>query len=289
VRLVRDRVGVGWRPQIAATLLSCLPEIDVLEVLADNYVDAGRAQVTSLALLARRVPVLLHGTGLGLASAEPPSRARLAGMARLCAAVSPEAWSEHLAFVRAGGHEIGGLAAPPRTSESIDAACENLELARRVVGAAPFVENVATLIDPPGSTLAEPTWLRAILEGSGARLLLDLHNLHANAVNFGWRAQDLLDAIPAARVAMVHVAGGSWVTAEHTGGRRLLDDHRHDVPEPVYALLTELAARAPQPLTVVLERDGNLPTRAELEAELARVRAALARGRATQAHAEGRR
>jgi hypothetical protein len=277
----RDRVGVSWRPGLAATILSSLDEVDVVEVLADDHIGRPRSW-PGLRLLARRVPVVLHGNGLGLASAAPVDGRRLDRMARLCAAVEPEAWSEHLAFVRAGDLEIGGLAAPPRTLASVEAARRNLAGARRVVGSAPLIENVASLIDPPASALDEPTWIAAILDASDGPLLLDLHNLHANATNFGWPATRLLDAIPAARVGMVHVAGGSWVTGEHTGGQRLLDDHGHDVPEAVYRLLAELAARAPGPLTVVVERDHGLPTAAELRAELARVREALARGRAAR-------
>ena len=50
--------------------------------------------------------------------------------------------------------------------------------------------------------------------------------------------------------------------------------------EPVYALLAEVAARAAQPLTAVLERDGEYPEMSVLLEELDRARAALASGRA---------
>ncbi len=51
----------------------------------------------------------------------------------------------------------------------------NLERARGMVGSLPLVENVATLIDPPGSDRDEPTWIADVLTASGAGLLLDLH------------------------------------------------------------------------------------------------------------------
>lgn len=275
-----DRVGVGWRPLLAATILGNLDVIDVVEVLADEPQSPG-----ALALLARRVPTVLHGTALGLSSVAPLDGKRLARLARLCEAVQPERWSEHLAFVRGGGREIGGLAAPSRTPATVEATLRNLEHARRAVGSAPLVENVATLIEPLGSTLDEPSWLDAILRGSGCGMLLDLHNLHANALNFGWSPMTLLERLPLEQVRMVHVAGGRWVTAEHTGGRRLLDDHRHAIPDAVYRLLTELARRAPGSLDVILERDGDFPPVAELHAELARCREALAAGRAMQREA----
>ena len=52
--------------------------------------------------------------------------------------------------------------------------------------------------------------------------------------------------------------------------------------EPVYDLLTEVAARAPQPLTVIVERDGAYPPMPALLTELDRTRAALAAGRRRQ-------
>jgi uncharacterized protein (UPF0276 family) len=60
----------------------------------------------------------------------------------------------------------------------------------------------------------------------------------------------------------------------------LLDDHLHDVPDPVYDLLAEVGARTPRALTVILERDGAFPLIDCLLHQLDRARQALARGRA---------
>jgi Protein of unknown function (DUF692) len=104
----------------------------------------------------------------------PPPRKRLDKMARLVERIPPESWSEHLAFVRAGGVQIGHLATPPRASSTIDATAANLDAARAAVGSLPLVENVATLIDPPASDRDEPAWLTGTLAASGAGMLLDL-------------------------------------------------------------------------------------------------------------------
>ena len=115
-------------------------------------------------------------------------------------------------------------------------------------------------------------------------MLLDLHNLHANATNFGFDPLQFLSTIPLARVGCVHIAGGEWVTAPNSDKRYLLDSHLNDVAEPVYDLLSELAARVPQPLTVILERDGAYPPMPMLLQELQRARAALAAGRNRRQH-----
>jgi uncharacterized protein len=276
-----DRVGLGWRGELAASILERLAEIEVVEVIAEDWIHAGRREAAALADLAASCPLLLHGVSLGLASSEPVAGWRLERLARLVERVRPQAWSEHLAFVRAGGVEIGHLAAPPRTPATIEGALRNLERARRTVGALPCLENVATLIDPPGSRLAEGEWCGAIVGAGNATMLLDLHNLYANALNFGLEPEVLLRSMPLERVAMVHLSGGCWIAAP--GGPRLLDDHLHDVPDPVYSLLETLARCTPLPLTVIVERDGNYPAFDALLGQVGRARAALARGRAARA------
>jgi uncharacterized protein (UPF0276 family) len=279
----RDRVGLGWRPELAAGILDALDQIDVLEVIADDYVDAGRQRRQSLKVLARQVPLHLHSIGLGLAGAEEVCGKRLDRLARLVNEVEPEIWSEHLAFVRAGGIEIGHLAAPPRNEASVANAAGNLRNAREVVGSMPLMENIATLLDPPCSSLSEQAWIADIMSASGCGLVLDLHNLHANATNFGFEPLQFLSEIPLERVGCVHVAGGQWITVPGGDKRYILDDHLHDVGEPVYDLLSELAARVTQPLTVVLERDGAYPPMPALLQELAQAREALAAGRLRRA------
>jgi uncharacterized protein (UPF0276 family) len=279
-----DRVGLGWRGELAAGIFAAIESIDVLEVIAEDWLNAGRRESAALRDLAQTRPVLLHGVSLGLASCERVDPARLTRLARLVEQVRPEAWSEHLAFVRAGGIEIGHLAAPPRTPENIEGSIRNIETARKLLGAAPVLENIATLIDPPGSALGEASWVRSILGTTGTPMLLDLHNLYANALNFGREPRELLMAMPLERVSIVHLSGGEWISRE--GGRpRLLDDHLHDVPGAVYDLLELLAAAVEQPLTVIVERDGNFPAFEAMLAQVARARGALARGRALAAPA----
>ena len=273
-----DRVGLGWRGELATGILSNLAQIDVLEVIADDYYGASRAGIAALCSLARQVPVSLHGVGMGLASSIAAEPRRLHAMARLMQTVQAESWSEHLSFVRAGGIEIGHLAAPPRTPASAAGAVANIALATRIVGSAPLMENIATLVQPPASTMDEAAWLAQIIHGAQVPLLLDLHNLYANAVNIGDDPQQLLLRLPLDKVGAVHLSGGHWIDAPG-GGQRLLDDHLHDVPPAVFDLLTQLARHAPQPLTVIVERDGNYPSFEHVLGQLELARAALRAGR----------
>lgn len=282
-QVITDQVGIGWRAPLAASIFAHLDGIDIVEIIADDYFSAPKRQLRSLRSLARQVPLAVHGVALGLASVVPVPGQRLDKLAKVVNEIEPALWSEHLAFVRGGDYEIGHLAAPPRNAMTMEGALNNIRGARAVVGSPPVLENIATLIDPPDSTLSEPEWVTAVLQASASPLLLDLHNLYANAVNFGQDPLKFLHHFPLDRTQVVHLSGGHWIELPPNEfglkSRRLLDDHVHDVPDVVYALLTELARRCPQPLTVILERDGNYPEFPELIRQLGRAREALAEGR----------
>lgn len=274
----RDRFGIGYRPELLAGILANLDRLDIVEAVADDFLDHGM-HLRALRTLAGQVPLTLHGVSLGLAGACPVEAKRLEAFARWVDFVRPESWTEHLAFVRAGGIEIGHLAAPPRRPATVESAARNVARAARVIGAMPCLENVATLIDPPCSTMSETQWVGDVLRATGAPLLLDLHNLHANAHNFAFDARTYLESLPLHTARYVHIAGGRRVSLGNTGRVRIIDDHLHEAPAAVFELLAVVAERTSQSLTVILERDGKYPDFRVLLDELDRARTAVAVGR----------
>ena len=284
-----DRFGLSWRPEYAASILCHGDEIDMVEIIADNFLRDG-ASARSLGTLSAQIPITLHSVALGLASSIPVETRRVEKLARLFDHCTPESWSEHFAFVRAGGREIGHLAAPPRNDETIEGAIRNVRIAERIIGGAPLLENIATLITPPLSTYGEWTWMDHIIGAASCDLLLDLHNLLANCVNGGVDPEQTLRRTPLHRVGVVHLSGGRWIKNPLDPGRRhLLDDHLHDVPDEVYELLATLAEICPNPFTVIIERDGNFPVFEIVLDQLRRAKAAVAAGRARRmkAHSMG--
>lgn len=108
---------------------------------------------------------------------------------------------------------------PSAQRHTLEGLCQNVELARRVTGSAPALENTATLIDPPGSAMTEPDWITAAVRSADTELLLDLHNILTNASNFGRDPYDSLARIPLDRVSLIHIAGGRPLPSG-----RILDD-----------------------------------------------------------------
>jgi uncharacterized protein (UPF0276 family) len=263
-------VGVGWRPEIAGWVATA-PELGFCEVIAETITHAGPPRGVA-DLRARGVPVIPHGIRLSLGGAEPLDPARVTHLAACADAVGAPLVSEHIAFVRAGGREVGHLLPVPRTREALDVLATNVARLSAELTVPVALEVIAALFDWPDDEFAEPEFLAALLDRTGALLLLDVANVYANAVNRGVDPRALLDRIldlvPADRIGYVHVAGGGVRHDEPSGLYH--DTHTDPVPAEVLGLLAHLVERAPG-VPVLLERDGRYPPAAELTAELAAI------------------
>ncbi len=216
----------------------------------------------------RGLQVVPHGIGLSLGGAERPQRARLEHLASVAERVGAPLVSEHIAFVRADGREAGHLLPVPRTREALEILSENVAIAQEALPVPLALEHVAALVQWPGAEMDEATFVRELIERTGALLLLDLSNLYANALNHGYDALEALERFPLERIAYVHVGGGVLRDGVYH------DTHAHPVVPGVLHLVEELCAIADPP-GVLLERDDDFPPAAELAAELAAIAAAV--------------
>jgi uncharacterized protein (UPF0276 family) len=257
-------VGIGWRPEIDLTV-ERLPGVDFVEVLAENVHPDPLPESLRL-LRGRGVPVVAHAVSLSLGGAEPLDPARVAHLAAVAEAVDAPLVSEHVAFTGAGGLDSGHLLPVPRTREALDVLVANVRDAQRDLPVPLALENIAALLDWPDAELSEGQFLAELVERTGCWLLVDVANLHANAVNLGTSPDQFLDELPLERLAYVHVAGG----VQHDGLYH--DTHAHAVPPEVLDVLAELCARVAPP-GVLLERDDDYPPDADLAAELSAIRA----------------
>lgn len=255
-------IGIGWRPEIDLTV-ERLP-VDFVEVLAEN-VSPGPLPESLTVLRGRGVPVIAHAVSLSLGGAEPVDRARVAHLAAVAEAVDAPLVSEHVAFTRAGGLDAGHLLPVPRTREALDVLVDNVKLAQAELPVPLALENIAALLDWPDNDLTEGQFLAELVTRTDCLLLIDVANLHANAVNLGTAPETFLDDLPLERLAYVHVAGGVL----HDGLYH--DTHSHAVPKEVLDTLAELCTRVDPP-GVMLERDDAYPADADLAAELTAIR-----------------
>lgn len=164
--------------------------------------------------------------------------------------------------MNAGPYVINTLLPCPYVSAAVSVGRERLATFAGAVGAPVGLENLPGALSPADAT-SQADFLDDILKPSDSFLLLDIHNVFAQAVNLGLDPFALLATFPGDRVRIIHVSGGRWVDVE--GKPYRFDGHDGAVPTEVYPLLRAALAHCPRTEMVSFERRGNsLDTRAEV-------------------------
>ncbi len=258
-------VGLGFREPFRADVFLHRGQIDFLEITADHFFDGSSEKERELDLLAAHFTLIPHGLSLSLGSAEGVDISYVRKFAELVRRLKPPWWSDHIAFTRAGGVEIGHLSPLPFTREAVEVLCRNLAEVRQWIDAPLILENITYTVDIPGAEMSEVEFLTEVLERTDCGLLLDVTNLHTNATNHGYDLSAFLENLPWERVVQLHFVGG------HQKDGILVDSHSQPTPPEVWSLLDTVIARAPVK-GVILERDENLPEFEELLGELRQAR-----------------
>lgn len=253
------RAALSWMPtpafREAAGAAWSTGAVGALEVTLEHAFGAlhhdDRALIEAAAAAGRLIG---HGVHFSVLSSTWTARdrdwlARVAGLARRWRFARV---TEHFGCVRAGGVWAAPLPVP-FTRAALDRGVERLRRLRDAVEAPVGLENLA-LAWSAADARRQADFVDALLEPVDGSMVLDLHNLWCQAVNFDLDPVALIEVQPVARVRQLHVSGGSW--AELPEGRFRRDTHDGPVPEEVWALIPEALARCPGVEAVSLERLG---------------------------------
>ncbi|MGE5203964.1 MAG: DUF692 domain-containing protein [Acidobacteriota bacterium] len=247
--------GIGLRSAHVAEIAATRPALGFLEVHAENYM-SGSPALAILAELRRDYPVSLHGVGLSLGSAGDLDRAHLARFRALVDRLDPVLVSEHLSWSGTSGIYLNDLLPMPYTEETLAVFCRHVDEAQEALGRRLLIENPSVYLRFRHSTIDEAEFLAALAERTGCGILCDVNNLYVNSENFGLDPIAYLDALPAASVGEIHLAGHHRGDAD--GTPILIDDHGSSVAEPVWRLYREALARFGRVPSLV-EWDARLP------------------------------
>jgi uncharacterized protein (UPF0276 family) len=264
-------LGIGWRPELAL-FIQRRKDLGFVEILAESFNPLRSLPGALVELKERGMRIVPHGVSLSLGGAEPLRQESIDRLARLAEKCGAPIVSEHIAFVRAGGMEIGHLTPVPRTRASLDLLIRNVCSVQKTLPVPLALENIAALFEWPQQEWDEGAFVGELLEATDAKLLFDVSNLYANIRNLGSSAEVTLRSLPLERLAYVHVGGGE----EHDGIYQ--DSHAHAVQKGVCELLVELCKIA-EPPGVMLERDDHFPGESPIAADLAAIKAAIESGR----------
>mgnify|MGYP001544520656 CR=1 FL=1 len=243
--------GLGLRAPHAASVLAQHPRVGWWEAHSENYFGGGEP-VAALSRVREHYPVSLHGVGLGLGSLEAPAPDHLKQLRALVARIEPALVSEHLSWNRAGGRYFNDLLPVPRVEGAIEVIAEHIDAVQNALGRPLLIENVSAYVAFDDELCTEADMLAQLVARTGCGVLLDVNNLHVNALNLGIDPLEEVARLPRDCVGEIHVAGFEWLDAI------AIDSHGAPVCDAVWSLLDAALDRF-GPTPVLLERDTNLP------------------------------
>jgi uncharacterized protein len=264
--------GLGLRgPHVAGVLATC-PSVGWWEVHSENYFGGGEP-IAALERVRERYALSLHGVGMGLGSAVEPDARHLQQLQRLVARIEPALVSEHLCWNRGAGRTFNDLLPVPRVEGALPVIAAHIDRVQEALGRRILIENVSAYVAFEHETCTEAELIAELVARTGCGVLLDVNNLHVNALNLNADPLAEIARLPVGCVGEIHVAGFEWLDDV------AIDTHGASVSDAVWKLLDGALARF-GPTPVLLERDTHLPSLDALLGEYRQLDACVAAARA---------
>jgi hypothetical protein len=254
--------GIGLRSPHYAEALASPPPVGFYELHAENFMCGGPQRRRIEAARCDR-PVSLHGVGLSLGSDRIDAR-HLQRFADLMREIDPFLVSEHLAWSRFAGRYLNDLLPLPYTDEALAAVSRNVDRVQTRLRRPILIENPSRYLEFSDSVMGEAEFLAELSRRTGCFILCDVNNIYVTTRNLGGDPIAYLDALPAAAVRELHLAGHT--VNEVDGVAVHIDDHASPVAPPVWGLYAHAVRRFPAAHTLI-EWDRDLPPLATLVAE----------------------
>lgn len=175
--------------------------------------------------------------------------------------------SEHFGFSEAGPVAHGAPLAVPMNSATLKSGKEMMKRFAEVTRLPVGLENLAFAFCME-DVKRQGEFIDHLLSDVDGFLLLDLHNLYCQQLNFNIPAIELLESYPLDRVREIHISGGSF--SPSISGRRIFvrrDTHDEQVPQEVLELAVHALKRCPEIEYVIYERLGYTMEDEESQAE----------------------
>jgi uncharacterized protein len=253
--------GLGLRPDYYEEILTQKPNLDWFEILTENYLIPGGKPLHYLDQIRTHYPIVMHGVSLSLGSVDPLDFGYLQQVKELASRVEPAWISDHLCWTGVNGINAHDLLPIPYTRQAINHVVTRIHQIQDFLGRSILIENVSSYLTYKQSEMSEWEFILEIVKQAGCYLLLDVNNVYVSSVNHQFNPLDYIQAMPAERVAQIHLAGHS------NHGDYIIDTHDAPVAQSVWELY---AATLKQlgPVSTMIERDDNMPPFAELIMEI---------------------
>jgi uncharacterized protein (UPF0276 family) len=253
-------VGIGLRVPHYRHILDKKPVVDWFEIISENYMIDGGRPLTVLDSILDQYRVVQHGVSMYFGSADPLSREHLRRLKALVRRTNTPWLSDHLCWGSVDGTYTHDLLPMPYTFEAARKTAEKIRQVQDFLEIPIAVENVSSYAEFHVSQMTEWQFLNEVVEQADCGILLDVNNIYVSSQNHNFDPRDYIEAVPAERVAQIHIAGHSKFE------KYILDTHDHPVLDPVWALYARAIERC-GPTATLLEWDDSIPSFEEVHAE----------------------
>ncbi len=245
-------IGVGLRTVHYRHVLDNSPDVDLFELLSENYMRTGGRPLYVLDKVAERYPVVMHGVSMSIGSTAPLDMTYLKELKALAKRAGARLVSDHVCWTGVAGRNVHDLLPLPCNQQVLDHLVRRIQTVQNVLERPLFLENPSTYMAFTTSDMPEWEFLSRMCEAADCGLLLDLNNIYVSAVNNGFDPKEYLRGIPHHRVGYFHLAG-------HTdAGTHLIDTHSDHAIHPVWELY-EMAHKLTGGRTTLYEWDEDIP------------------------------
>lgn len=253
-------VGIGLRVPHYQHILEKKPVVDWFEIISENYMVDGGRPLTVLDSILDQYRVVQHGVSMYFGSADPLDREHLKRLKTLVRRTGTPWLSDHLCWGSVDGRYTHDLLPMPYTFEAARLTAEKIKQVQDFVEVPVVVENVSSYAEFHISEMTEWEFLNEVVERADCGILLDVNNIYVSSQNHSFDPKVYVEAVPAERVAQIHIAGHSKFE------KYILDTHDHPVLDPVWGLYARAIERV-GPTATLLEWDDNIPSFDEVHAE----------------------
>lgn len=260
--------GIGLRTQHFAHLLEHnVSGVSWMEVVSENFFEAGGRPWAVLERVRAQVPIALHGVSMAIGDAHGVPNRYLDRLSTLIARVEPKVVSDHLCWGTFGGHYGHDLWPLHYTEETLAQVVTQVGRVQERLRRQILLENPSSYVAFAASTIPEWEFLAEVACRSGCGILLDVNNIYVSSINHGFSWRTYVEHIDPESVGYFHLAG-------HTDKKSyLLDSHVGPVPEVVWEVyryaLTHIGRKP-----ALIEWDEDVPAYEVVVAEAAKAESA---------------
>jgi len=190
---------------------------------------------------------LVHSIGTPVGGTVRPDAEQLV-LLRSTIEILQSPWaSDHLSFNQTPEFATGFFLPPRQTSEGVRTAVRSIADLQDALAVPVAVETGVNYLRPRADEMADGEFVAEVVEEADCGLLLDLHNVFANALNGRQRLDDYIDQLPLERIWEIHLAGGMELDGFW------LDAHSGAIPDPLYGFAEKLIPNLPNLGAIIFE------------------------------------